>query len=97
MFRTSDIVAIATGRYVEIVDRAKDLVKSGGKWISTPTLEGALMAHPAVAEAAARLPPGPALLGGAFRPCHAENKPEAQSCRGQDVRPLTRTGCHRAP
>jgi fatty-acyl-CoA synthase len=51
-FRTGDIVTIAPGGYVEIVDRAKDVVKSGGEWISTPVLEGALMAHPAVAEAA---------------------------------------------
>jgi fatty-acyl-CoA synthase len=51
-FRTGDIVTIAPGGYIEIADRAKDVVKSGGEWISTPTLEGALMAHPAVAEAA---------------------------------------------
>ena len=38
--------------YVEVQDRAKDLVKSGGEWISTVELENALMGHPAVAEAA---------------------------------------------
>ena len=38
--------------YVEVQDRAKDLVKSGGEWISTVALENALMGHPAVAEAA---------------------------------------------
>src|SRR5258705_12770132 len=37
--------------YVKIVDRAKDLVKSGGEWISSVDLENALMAHPAVKEA----------------------------------------------
>jgi fatty-acyl-CoA synthase len=51
-FRTGDIVTITSGGYVEIADRAKDVVKSGGEWISTPVIEGALMAHPAVAEAA---------------------------------------------
>jgi acyl-CoA synthetase (AMP-forming)/AMP-acid ligase II len=51
-FRTGDIVRIDSHGYIEISDRAKDLIKSGGEWISTPTLEGALMAHPAVAEAA---------------------------------------------
>jgi fatty-acyl-CoA synthase len=51
-FRTGDIVTITSGGYVEIADRAKDVVKSGGEWISTPAIEGALMAHPAVAEAA---------------------------------------------
>ena len=37
--------------YVKIVDRAKDLVKSGGEWISSVDLENALMGHPAVKEA----------------------------------------------
>jgi len=47
-----DIVTIGRDGYVEIQDRAKDLVKSGGEWISTVALENALMGHPAVAEAA---------------------------------------------
>lgn len=51
-FRTGDIVTIHPDAYVEIQDRAKDLVKSGGEWISTVALENALMGHPAVAEAA---------------------------------------------
>ena len=38
--------------YVRITDRTKDLIKSGGEWISSVELESALMAHPAVAEAA---------------------------------------------
>ena len=37
--------------YVKIVDRAKDLVKSGGEWISSVDLENTLMGHPAVKEA----------------------------------------------
>jgi len=51
-FQTGDIVTIHPDGYVEIQDRAKDLVKSGGEWISTVALENALMGHPAVAEAA---------------------------------------------
>jgi fatty-acyl-CoA synthase len=51
-FRTGDIVTIDQRGYFTIHDRDKDLVKSGGEWISTPALESALMAHPAVAEAA---------------------------------------------
>jgi len=38
--------------YVRITDRTKDLIKSGGEWISSVDLENAIMAHPAVAEAA---------------------------------------------
>jgi fatty-acyl-CoA synthase len=51
-FKTGDIVTIHPDGYVEIQDRAKDLVKSGGEWISTVALENALMGHEAVAEAA---------------------------------------------
>jgi fatty-acyl-CoA synthase len=51
-FATGDIVTIEPTGYIEIQDRSKDLVKSGGEWISTVALENALMGHPAVAEAA---------------------------------------------
>ncbi|HLB03480.1 MAG TPA: long-chain fatty acid--CoA ligase [Gaiellaceae bacterium] len=51
-FKTGDIVTIEPHGYIEIQDRSKDLVKSGGEWISTVALENALMGHPAVAEAA---------------------------------------------
>src|SRR5438046_2320902 len=51
-FRTGDIVTIDARGYVEIQDRSKDLIKSGGEWISSVDLENALMGHPAVAEAA---------------------------------------------
>jgi fatty-acyl-CoA synthase len=50
--RTGDIVTIDPRGCVEIHDRAKDLIKSGGEWISSVALENALMGHPAVAEAA---------------------------------------------
>ncbi|MDQ3365581.1 MAG: long-chain fatty acid--CoA ligase [Myxococcota bacterium] len=51
-FRTGDVVTIDGEGYVSITDRAKDVIKSGGEWISSVALENALMAHPAVAEAA---------------------------------------------
>jgi fatty-acyl-CoA synthase len=51
-FRTGDVATIDSEGYVQIVDRTKDLVKSGGEWISSVTLEGELMAHPHVKEAA---------------------------------------------
>jgi fatty-acyl-CoA synthase len=51
-FRTGDIVTIDPRGYVEIQDRSKDVIKSGGEWISSVALENALMGHPAVAEAA---------------------------------------------
>jgi len=51
-FRTGDIVTIDERATVMIQDRAKDLIKSGGEWISSVALECALMGHPAVAEAA---------------------------------------------
>jgi fatty-acyl-CoA synthase len=58
-FRTGDVVMIHPDGCVELTDRAKDLVKSGGEWISSVALENALMAHPAVAEAAVVAVPHP--------------------------------------
>ena len=51
-FKTGDIVTIDEHGFIEIQDRSKDLIKSGGEWISSVPLENALMAHPAVAQAA---------------------------------------------
>jgi fatty-acyl-CoA synthase len=51
-FKTGDVVTIDAGGYLTITDRAKDVIKSGGEWISSVALENALMAHPAVLEAA---------------------------------------------
>jgi fatty-acyl-CoA synthase len=50
--RTADISTIDKRGYMEIKDRTKDLIKSGGEWISSVALENALMQHEAVAEAA---------------------------------------------
>jgi fatty-acyl-CoA synthase len=51
-FQTGDVVKIDFRGCIRICDRSKDLVKSGGEWISSVDLENLLMAHPAVAEAA---------------------------------------------
>jgi fatty-acyl-CoA synthase len=50
--RTGDVAVIDQEGYVKLVDRLKDVIKSGGEWISTIELENALMSHPAVEEAA---------------------------------------------
>ena len=51
-FKTGDVATIDPEGFMKIVDRAKDMVKSGGEWISSVDLENALMGHPAVKEAA---------------------------------------------
>jgi fatty-acyl-CoA synthase len=51
-FQTGDVVRIDARGSIKIADRSKDLVKSGGEWISSVDLENLLMAHPAVSEAA---------------------------------------------
>ncbi|MCB9755491.1 MAG: long-chain fatty acid--CoA ligase [Myxococcales bacterium] len=51
-FRTGDVAYMTPEGYISITDRAKDLIKSGGEWISSQALENELMAHPDVAEAA---------------------------------------------
>jgi fatty-acyl-CoA synthase len=50
--KTGDMAVMESDGYFKIVDRSKDLVKSGGEWISSVELEGACLAHPAVKEAA---------------------------------------------
>src|SRR5579872_400326 len=51
-FRTGDVTTIDPEGYIQIMDRTKDLVKSGGEWISSVDLENAIMAHPKVMECA---------------------------------------------
>ena len=51
-FCTGDACTIDCEGYVRIVDRTKDMIKSGGEWISSVDLESALMNHPAIREAA---------------------------------------------
>jgi len=50
--RTGDVAVFDRHGYMRITDRTKDLIKSGGEWISSVDMENALMSHPAVAEAA---------------------------------------------
>src|SRR5262249_26769929 len=56
---TGDVVTIDPDGYVKITDRTKDLIKSGGEWISSVDVENALVAHPAIAEAAVIAVPHP--------------------------------------
>jgi fatty-acyl-CoA synthase len=49
--RTGDVGTLSADGYLTLSDRAKDVIKSGGEWISSVDLENALMAHPAVLEA----------------------------------------------
>ena len=57
--KTGDVAAMDSFGSIRIADRTKDLIKSGGEWISSVDLENALMAHPAVAEAAVIAIPHP--------------------------------------
>jgi fatty-acyl-CoA synthase len=57
--RTGDVATIDAHGYVRITDRTKDLIKSGGEWISSVDMENLLMAHPAVQEAAVIAVPDP--------------------------------------
>jgi len=60
--RTGDIVTIDARGWIDLKDRSKDLIKSGGEWISSVALENALMNHPAVLEAAVIAIPHPTWL-----------------------------------
>jgi len=51
-YKSGDVATIDAEGYLRIVDRMKDVIKSGGEWISTVDLENTIMAHPKVAEAA---------------------------------------------
>jgi fatty-acyl-CoA synthase len=58
-FRTGDVVSIDPEGYIQITDRTKDLIKSGGEWISSVDMENLIMAHPGVLEAAVIAVPHP--------------------------------------
>jgi fatty-acyl-CoA synthase len=58
-FRTGDVAAIDPEGYVQITDRTKDLIKSGGEWISSVDMETTIMGHPKVLEAAVIAVPHP--------------------------------------
>ncbi len=57
--RTGDIASVDEKGYVQITDRSKDVIKSGGEWISSVELENELMSHPSVVEAAVIAKPDP--------------------------------------
>jgi fatty-acyl-CoA synthase len=58
-FKTGDVATIDSEGYVQITDRTKDIIKSGGEWISSVDLENMIMAHPKVLEAAVIAVPHP--------------------------------------
>ena len=58
-FRTGDVATVDPDGYVQITDRTKDLIKSGGEWISSVHLEATIMALPQVLEAAVIALPDP--------------------------------------
>ncbi len=58
-FKTGDVSTIDEDGFMEITDRTKDLIKSGGEWISSVALESALMSHPKIKEAAVIAIPDP--------------------------------------
>ncbi len=58
-FRTGDVATIDAEGYVKITDRSKDMIKSGGEWISSIDLENAIVGHPSVKEAAVVAVPHP--------------------------------------
>jgi acyl-CoA synthetase (AMP-forming)/AMP-acid ligase II len=58
-FPTGDVATIDADGFMQITDRSKDVIKSGGEWISSIDLENIAMAHPAVMEAAAIACPHP--------------------------------------
>jgi fatty-acyl-CoA synthase len=58
-FRTGDVATIDAEGYVQITDRTKDLIKSGGEWISSVDVENLIMSHPKVLEAAVIAVPHP--------------------------------------
>jgi fatty-acyl-CoA synthase len=82
-FRTGDVATIDPDGFVTIVDRTKDVIKSGGEWISSVELENAIMAHPKVLEAAVIGVPHPTwqerpLAYVVARPDHADSLTSAE-------------------
>jgi len=76
-FRTGDVATIDQEGYIQIMDRTKDMIKSGGEWISSVDLENEIMAHPKVAEAA---------VIGVFHPRWQERPLACVVCREEGVK-----------
>jgi fatty-acyl-CoA synthase len=89
-FHTGDVCTIDELGYLQLVDRSKDLVKSGGEWISSVDLENELMGHPAVREAAVIGVPHERWIERpiavvALREGHAVDEPSLQAWIGERV------------
>jgi acyl-CoA synthetase (AMP-forming)/AMP-acid ligase II len=82
-FATGDVAVIHPDGSLQLTDRTKDLIKSGGEWISSVELENAAMGHPAVAEAAAIGVPHP---NWGERPILVVVQKPGQSLGEQDLR-----------
>ncbi len=81
-FDTGDVATIDPNGYMAITDRTKDVIKSGGEWISSIELENTIMAHPAVAEAAVI---GVAHPKWTERPLLVVVKAEGQDASGEEL------------
>ncbi|MEE1886483.1 3-(methylthio)propionyl-CoA ligase [Pseudomonas carassii] len=84
-FPTGDVATLDADGFMQITDRAKDVIKSGGEWISSIELENLAMGHPAVAEAAALGIAHPKwderpLLVVVARPGHSTSREELLAC-----------------
>ena len=86
--RTGDVAEIKYGSIIKLVDRTKDLVKSGGEWISSVELENAIMAHPDVLEAAVVAVPHERW---GERPCACVVRSEGSDVDGDAIREFLRT------
>lgn len=82
-FRTGDVACMLPEGYISITDRTKDLIKSGGEWISSVDLENEIMAHPAVKEAAVIAVPHPKWME---RPLAVVVLKEGQKLTSDEVR-----------
>ena len=86
-FRTGDVASIDPDGYIQITDRTKDLIKSGGEWISSVDMETTIMGHPKVLEAAVIAVPHPTLGGAARWPasCPSPSSPASSRPRRSGV------------
>ncbi|MBL6600921.1 MAG: long-chain fatty acid--CoA ligase, partial [Alphaproteobacteria bacterium] len=80
--RTGDVAKIDVRGFIQLVDRTKDVIKSGGEWISSIDLENAALGHPAIAEAAVIAMPHPKW---AERPMLIARLEEGQSLSPEEV------------
>ncbi|MDQ6778659.1 MAG: long-chain fatty acid--CoA ligase [Actinomycetota bacterium] len=86
--RTGDVAEIEDGAFIKLVDRTKDLVKSGGEWISSVALENEIMAHPDVIEAAVVAVPDESW---GERPCACVVRRAGSELDGDALRDFLRT------